>query len=52
MLSDQKIREAINPVFMGLNAPYGAPRFLTPGRAAVLRGCRGVLMHLMALHAF
>ena len=35
-----------------LNAPYGAPSFLTRVREAGEHQVRVVLMHLIALHAF
>ena len=39
------------PTASCLNAPYGAPRFLTCTLVAVQEGADPVLMHLMALRA-
>ena len=51
MLSDTVVLCSITKLVTGLNAPYGAPCFLTVVHGIRVDGFR-VLMHLMALRAF
>ena len=52
MLSDIASSSTTYLCFSRLNAPYGAPRFLTPNQVYAGGHHRRVLMHLMVLRAF